>query len=227
MNVEKSWSGARNLLRHVRDIMASDGTHQDRLDKIVATIALEMNCRVCSVYVRRAGEVLELFSTKGLKSSAVHQTRLRVGEGIVGEIAARETPLAVRDVSIHASFVYRPETGEEKYQSMAGVPIKSGQRLVGVLVIQNQETRNYGYEEMETLETISMVIAEMIASGGLVSGAEQTPTDGIGLKPLRLEAVSLSPGLLLATQCCIGPIPRLKKWLLRILRRNINASNLP
>ena len=68
-------------------------------------------------------------------------------------------------------------------------------------VIQNQETRNYGHEEMETLETINMVIAEMIASGGLVSGAEQTPTDGMGLKPLRLEAVSLSPGLLLATQC--------------------------
>ena len=81
--------GHRQALRSLRTIMAGDGSAQDRLDRIVKVIAAEMVAEVCSVYVMRAGELLELFATEGLNPSAVHRTRLRVGEGLVGEVAAR------------------------------------------------------------------------------------------------------------------------------------------
>ena len=68
--------------------MAGGGTAQDRLNKVVALIAANMVAEVCSAYVMRAGEVLELFATLGLKRQAVHRTRLRVGEGLVGDIGA-------------------------------------------------------------------------------------------------------------------------------------------
>ena len=90
-----SISATRRLLRRLRDIMAGSAAAQERLDRIVRIVAAEMVAEVCSVYVMRAGEVLELFATEGLRPEAVHRTRLRVGEGLVGLIAATARPLAL------------------------------------------------------------------------------------------------------------------------------------
>jgi len=80
--------------------MAGSGTAQERLDRIVRIIAAEMVAEVCSAYVMRAGEVLELFATEGLRPEAVHRTRLRVGEGLIGVIAAtaRRSPSPTRNL---------------------------------------------------------------------------------------------------------------------------------
>ena len=126
---------SRQLLARVRDVMAGADKAQQRLDKIVSVIAADMVAEVCSVYVIRPGEVLELFSTKGLNASAVHNTRLRVGEGLIGLVGAQARPIALADAASHPDFVLRPETGEELYQSLMGVPVLRGGRVwLGVLV---------------------------------------------------------------------------------------------
>lgn len=191
----QSWAGPRRLLRRLRDVMAGPGVSQDKLDRIAKLIAADLVAEVCSIYVRRAGDVLELFATEGLKPEAVHATRLRVGEGIIGDIAAHSRPMALAEAHKHPNFAYRPETGEEVYSSMMGVPVLRGGRMLGVLAIQNRTRRSYTDEEVETLETVSMVVAEMIVGGDLIEVAEQRPADGIGLKPLRLEGVRLNAGL--------------------------------
>jgi phosphotransferase system enzyme I (PtsP) len=188
-------TGARLLLRRLRALMAEGGTAEERLQRIVRTIAAGMVAEVCSAYVMRPGEVLELFATEGLKLEAVHRTRLRVGEGLVGDIASHARPLALADAQTHPNFAYRPETGEEIYRSLMGVPILRGGRVIGVLVVQNRTARQYTEEEIEALETTAMVVAELIASGDLVPRAETRPTEGIGLLPTRLEGLSLCPGL--------------------------------
>ena len=185
----------RQLLARLRDVMAGDGDPQTRLSRIVTIIAEDMAAEVCSIYVRRAGEVLELFATRGLKEDAIHVTRLRYGEGLIGEIAATGRPLALADAQHHPSFVYRPETGEEIYQSFMGVPILGGGRAIGVLAIQNADRRQYTDEEIEVLQTVAMVLAELVASGELVSRQELSPTEGIAVTPLRLEGLSLNGGL--------------------------------
>ncbi len=195
MGVTAKWAGSRLLLRRLRDVMAAGGSAQERLDRIVELIARDMVAEVCSIYVRRAGDVLELFATEGLKPEAVHHTRLRVGEGIVGEIAAHSRSTALADAQSHPNFAYRPETGEEVYTSLMGVPILRGGRVLGVLVVQNRTSRTYTDEEVEVMETTAMVIAELIASGEVVKRREQTPVDGIATAPLRLDAVKLNGGL--------------------------------
>lgn len=110
----------RRLLARIRDVMASEGTAQSRLARIVSIIATDMVAEVCSIYIRRAGDVLELFATQGLNPAAVRRTRLRIGEGLVGEIAAKGRPMALADAPSHPSFAFRPETGEERYKSLAG-----------------------------------------------------------------------------------------------------------
>jgi len=189
------WSGARTLLRRLRDVMAGEGSAQQRLDHIVRMIGAEMVAEVCSIYIRRAGDMLELFATEGLKQQAVHLTRLAVGEGLVGDIAQNARPLALADAQAHPAFAYRPETGEEAYHSMLGVPIVRGGRVLGVLVVQNRTQRSYSDEEVETMETVAMVLAELVASGELVLPSEVRAPAGLPAKPVRLEGSRLNAGL--------------------------------
>ena len=189
----------RRLLRRLRDIMAADLPAEERLQQTVALIAADMVAEVCSVYVMRAGEVLELFATRGLRAEAIHKTRLRVGEGLVGDIAAHARPLALADAQSHPNFAYRPETGEEIYHSLMGVPILRGGRVLGVLVVQNRTQRHYTEDDIEAMQTIAMIIAELVASGELVSAAERSPTEGIGTLPIRLEGLALNPGIAIGT----------------------------
>src|SRR5258708_11332696 len=123
-------TGSRGRLRRLRDIRGGSGSAQRRLDKIVQVIAADMVAEVCSAYIMRAGEVLELFATEGLRREAVHRTRLRVGEGLVGVIGATARPLALADAQSHPDFAYRPETGEEVYHSPIGHPLLPGGHLL-------------------------------------------------------------------------------------------------
>jgi phosphotransferase system enzyme I (PtsP) len=191
-------SGTRRLLRRLRDTMAGAGVAQERLDRIVRIVAAEMTAEVCSVYVMRAGEVLELFATQGLLAQSVHRTRLRVGEGLVGLIAATARPLALADAQAHPAFVYRPETGEEVYRALMGVPILRGGRVLGVLVVQNRTQRHYDEDEIEVLQTIAMIVAELAASGELVNPIEIAESRVGGMLPVRLAGIRLNLGLAMA-----------------------------
>ena len=188
-------TGSRRVLRRLRDVMAGSGTAEERLNTIVKIIAADMVAEVCSCYVMRAGEVLELFATEGLRPEAVHRTRLRVGEGLVGVIAATARPLALADAQSHPDFAYRPETGEEIFHSLMGVPILRGGRVLGVLVVQNRTLRNYTEDEIEVLQTIAMVLAELAASGDLVNPLERQQGEGNVTLPVRLEGIKLNAGL--------------------------------
>ena len=170
--------------------MANEESPQARLDRIVRLIAAEMVAEVCSIYVRRGGDVLELFATEGLKQEAVHKTRLRFGEGLVGIVARDAQPLALAEAQSHPGFAYRPETGEEIYHSLMSVPILRHGRVLGVIVVQNRTARSYGDEEIEALETIAMVLAELIVGGGVLP-----PGGSDTARPARLSGRRLSPGL--------------------------------
>jgi phosphotransferase system, enzyme I, PtsP len=199
IEVGGSGTGVRRLLRRLRSVMAGSGSAQERLDRIVKIIAAEMVAEVCSTYVVRAGEVLELFATEGLRPAAVHRTRLRVGEGLVGVIAATARPLALADAQLHPDFAFRPETGEEIYHSLMGVPILRGGQVLGVLVVQNRTPRSYSEDEIEVLQTIAMVLAELAAGGELVNPIEIARSRSAGMLPVRLAGLRLNPGL------AIGP----------------------
>ncbi len=164
---ETRTSGPRVLLRRLRELMAAALEPQERLDRIVREIASNMVAEVCSLYVLRADSVLELYATEGLNPKAVHLAQLRLGQGLVGTIAASARPLNLSDAQQHPAFAYLPETGEEIYHSFLGVPVLRAGRTLGVLVVQNRTMRHYREDEVEALETIAMVIAEMIATGNL------------------------------------------------------------
>jgi phosphotransferase system, enzyme I, PtsP len=184
------------LLRRLREAMAEVSESQARLDEVAHLIAQNMVAEVCSIYLMQSGDELELYATEGLKPSAVHKTRLKVGTGLVGDIAAHARPLNLSDAQAHPNFAYRPETGEEIYKSLMGVPILRSGRVAGVLVVQNRTMRHYSEEEVEALETIAMVLAELAAASDLISLDDDTQ-DSASQQPHYLEGTSLSGGIAL------------------------------
>jgi phosphotransferase system enzyme I (PtsP) len=159
---------SRVLLRRLRDALAEGGGGQERLDRIVKLIAKGLVAEVCSVYLRREENWLELCATEGLNPEAVHQTRLKVGQGLVGRIAESAEPINTRDAPSARGFRFMPETGEEVYSSFLGVPIQRLGEVMGVLVIQNREHREYCDDEVYALEVVAMVLAEMAELGAFV-----------------------------------------------------------
>ncbi len=158
---------ARNILTGLRSIMASPGNAQTKLNHVVETIGEAVSSEVCSIYLRREG-VLELYATRGLNQEAVHVTKLAFGEGLTGYIAKNVETLNLDEAASHPDFQYRPETGEEKFHSFAGVPIIRNQQAVGVLCAQHIDPRKYSEEEIESFQTAAMVLSELISNAELV-----------------------------------------------------------
>ncbi len=186
--------GPRILLRRLREIMAEQVAPQDRLNRIVVQIAANMIAEVCSVYVLSSENTLELYATEGLNQSAVHNTILRLDEGLVGLICRTAEPLALADAQTHEAFSYKPETGEEIYHGFLGVPLLRAGNTLGVLVIQNRSFRSYTEEEIEIMQTTAMILSEMLATGELQSLGSPGAAPLIG-RPLSLRGVGLAEGI--------------------------------
>jgi phosphotransferase system enzyme I (PtsP) len=185
-------TAAREILTGLHEVMAKRGSVQAKLDKVVDLIAAATSSDVCSIYLLR-DTYLELFATRGLRKEAVHVTRLRMGEGLVGTIAAEGRILNLAEAAQHPAFAYRPETGEERFHSFAGVPIVRLESPVGVLGVQHAEPRRYDDVEIEALQTVAMVLSEMIAAARLVDGARRSRMRSAG--PLRLSGLKLVTGM--------------------------------
>jgi phosphotransferase system enzyme I (PtsP) len=183
-------------MRQIREIMARAAGAQERLDEFARVIATNMLADVCSVYLERSNGDMELCATEGLSARAVHRTRLKPGEGVVGQVALKAEPLNVEDAPNHPAFSFQPETEEQGIVSFLGVPILRGGRLLGVLTIQNRTQRLYDDEDTETLQTAAMVLAEIVVAPELAAGGEVF--DSIALRPTgeeRFEGRGVADGL--------------------------------
>ena len=191
-------SGTRRLLARLRALMAGAGPdHRVTMAALTQMVAGELVAEVCSVYALRPGDILELFSTHGLNPDAVGRTRLRVGEGIVGIAAATGEIMNLPDAQNHPAFAYRPETGEDPYASLLAVPVRRAGRTLGVVAVQNRTPRLYAEDECEVLETVAMMLAELLAGAGATDGAEQGL---VATVQRRFPGNALAPGL------AIGPV---------------------
>ena len=185
-------ASAREILTGLHEVMAERGSAQAKLDQVVDLIAEAMRERGL-LDLSAARQALELFATHGLRKEAVHVTRLALGEGLVGTIAEEGRILNLAEAASHPEFAYRPETGEERFHSFAGVPIVRRESAIGVLAVQHAEPRRYDDVEIEALQTVAMVLSEMIASARLVDGARGGRVRDAGTQ--RLAGLKLVAGM--------------------------------
>lgn len=219
--VAASEPALRIIMRRLRDVMAEAHDGQSRLNAIVHLIAGVMVAEVCSIYLKRQDGSLELFATEGLNPGAVHNTRLKRGEGLVGRCAELGVPVNEPDAQSHPSFSYRPETGEEVYHSLLAVPIQRSGQVLGVLVLQNKTFKDYSDEDVEVLQATAMLVAESLVSGAVAgSGADieiskslaavikgETLADGVALGHVVLH----EPRIVVTKLMAEDPVAELKR----------------
>ncbi len=185
-------AAAREILTGLHALMARRGSPQAKLDHVVDLIAGALQSEVCSIYLMR-DNLLELYATHGLRKEAVHVTRLALGEGLVGTIAREARILNLAEAAEHPEFVYRPETGEEHFHSFAGVPIIQRENVIGVLSVQHSDPRGYEDVEIEALQTVAMVLSELIASARLVDLTRRGANSDTGA--VRVAGLKLVSGM--------------------------------
>lgn len=189
------------LLSRLRALMASQAEDPNRLDRVVELIANTMVADVCSIYLSNEDKSLLLMATRGLRAEAVGRTRMKENEGLVGLVSATARPLRLTDAFSHPRFSYRPETGEDPFHSFLGVPILRTGRVLGVLVVQNRTERAYDDEEVEALQTIAMVLAELVASAADAMSASLRQT-----RPAEISGRTLNEGLAIGKAHLYDPV---------------------
>ena len=192
-------SAPRRMMVALRDVMALDEMPESKLSRIVSLIARELRTDVCSCFVQRAGEMLELYAASGLDVDEVRGSKVSVGSGLVGAVAAHAVPAVLPDITQSEQFKPRPETGGDNFKAFCGVPILRGGRVRGVLVVQNRRPRQYNEDVIDILQTAAMVLAELIVAGGIVSRLEIDSGYAAGGKPTQVGAISLGRGLAIGT----------------------------
>lgn len=198
-------ASARTILTRMHEVMASRLPAQAKLDRVVEIIGETLDSEVCSIYLLRDG-MLELFATRGLNQSAVHVTRMAIGEGLTGTIAANVETLNLAEAKAHPDFQYRPETGEDKFHSFAGVPIVYRERAVGTLCVQHVDPRRYEDVEIEALQTTAMVLSELIANAELIDEEVVLGSAQHSTEPQTVAGLPLVKGL--ATGVAVYHQPR-------------------
>ncbi|OYX07754.1 MAG: phosphoenolpyruvate--protein phosphotransferase [Sphingomonadales bacterium 32-68-7] len=187
-------AAARTILTRLHEVMASRLHAQGKLNQVVDIIGESLDSEVCSIYLLRDG-LLELYATRGLNQDAVHVTKLAIGAGLTGTIAQNIETLNLAEAATHPGCQYIPETGEEKFHSFAGVPIVRCERSIGVLTVQHVEPRRYEEVEIEALQTVGMVLAELIHNAGLVDGEDTGAAGGAQSGQDILTGLQLVKGL--------------------------------
>lgn len=182
-------SGTRLLFAALRESLAADNAS---LPDFARLIAQGLTANAAVIYVTRPGEILELAATYGLNISAVGNVKLRVGEGIVGLAAASGDIQNLPDVQNHPRYVYRAEVGEEKMASMLAVPVKRAGRTLGVIAVMSREVRIYTPLEVESLATVAMLLAEILARAGATDVGEEGFSETL---PRRYGGHVLAPGI--------------------------------
>jgi phosphotransferase system, enzyme I, PtsP len=197
---------ARRLFARLRDSLASGAAS---LPDIADLVAEELPADASVIYVVRAGEVLELAATCGLNVRAVGHTRLRVGEGVIGMVAASGDAMNLADAQNHPRYAYRAEVGEDAMASMLAMPVKRAGRILGVLGVMSRQPRLFAPVEVEAVATVAMLLAEIFSQ----AGATDLPEEGFSAAlPRRYAGHVLSPGIVRGEILAYGamqPIARL------------------
>ena len=207
-------TASRRLLRRMIEVVAQPISPQQRLDQMVAMIARNLVAEVCSIYALRAGEVLELFASEGLASEAVHQQpECGLGKGWSVQLRLLATSSIPIALSSTQTSSISPKPKKRSIIPFWVCRILRGGRVIGVVVLQNTARRVYADDDVEALQIIASILAEMLASGGLVDRARYTDLPSFGETPARLDGQGLVEGVAVGRAWLHAPKVEITKLL--------------
>ncbi|MBA1248298.1 MULTISPECIES: phosphoenolpyruvate--protein phosphotransferase [Pseudomonas] len=195
-----------NTLRKVVQEVNGAKDLKTALSIIVQRVRAAMGTQVCSVYLLDPEtNRFVLMSTEGLNKRSIGRVSMAPNEGLVGLVGTREEPLNLEDASSHPRFRYFAETGEERYASFLGAPIIHHRRVMGVLVVQQKERRQFDEGEEAFLVTMSAQLAGVIAHAEATGTIRGLGRQGKGIQEARFVGIPGAPGVGVGTAVVVLP----------------------
>ncbi len=174
---------------------------------IVKQVRVAMNSHVCSVYLYESDrDRYLLMATEGLNKRAVGKVSMASNEGLVGLVGSRAETITLEDAMSHPRFLYFPETGEERYASFLGTPIIHHRQVLGVLVVQQKERRQFDEGDEAFLVTMSAQLSGVIAHAEATGSIRGLGKQGKGIQEARFIGVPGAPGAALGNAVVVLPV---------------------
>lgn len=191
-------------LREIVEKVASAPRLNEALDILVTEICLAMETEVCSVYLAdNDRRCYYLMATRGLKKPRGRTIALAFDEGLVGLVGRLAEPINLADAQKHPSFKLIPSVKEEKYRAFLGVPIIHRRQLLGVLVVQQRELRQFDESEESFLVTLATQMAAILSFSQLTALFSQ-------YRQTRIRALPASPGVAIAEGWMDATLPQME-----------------
>ncbi|MFK4752431.1 MULTISPECIES: phosphoenolpyruvate--protein phosphotransferase [Oceanospirillaceae] len=195
-----------DILRRIVQEVSSASDLNDALRVVVVRIREAMETEVCSVYLFDAdSKRYVLMATEGLKQEAVGRVSLSSSQGLVGLVGARAEPINIDNAPSHPKFHFLSETGEDPFLSFLGVPIIHNKRLMGVLVVQQRDSRQFDEGEEAFLGTMSAQLAGVIAHAEATGNILELTPANTERKSTRFNGAPGAAGVGLGTGYVITP----------------------
>ncbi|QYJ85316.1 phosphoenolpyruvate--protein phosphotransferase [Shewanella mesophila] len=149
------------MLKTLRDItqaVAAADDLQSALSLLVTQTKSAMATQCCSIYILEEQQLV-LSATDGLDPSAVGHVKMPLTQGLVGLVAEREEPINLADAPLHPRFKLFTEVAEEDFRAFLAVPIIYQKLILGVLVVQQADERQFSEAEEAFLMTLAAQLA--------------------------------------------------------------------
>jgi len=131
------------------------------LDKIAEKIKNYLNCAESTIFLYdRVKEELYFEIVTGKKSNELKKIILKKGEGIVGWVVENNEPAIVNDCERDPRFTsIIDNTIDFKTRSVLAVPVKYGNKIIGVLEAINKKDGSFTENDLDLIKYISSLIS--------------------------------------------------------------------
>ena len=206
LDAQMALSAPRVLMSELKILLQTSYAPHEKLMAIVQKVITVLRADAGACFLTRPGEMLEVYASIGFPRDGQDMPAIGVGDGLIGDIAAQGSPYFVPDLQARPETAApRPETGMGVFKSFCGVPVLRSGRILGVLSIQNKLPRHYGEDVIDVLQTVAIILAELIVAGGIISRKEISSVSASGQKPNQIAGVSLGRGLAIGTVVLYEP----------------------
>ncbi len=201
------------MLTTLRKIVQDVTAHShfaDAVRTLVGEVKQAMGTDVCSIYLLNPGRShYVLAATDGLNVSQVGTAEIPVESGLVGLVGRRAEPMNLEVASAHPAFLYLEGSGEEQFDSFLGVPIIHQRRPLGVLVVQQSESRRFDESEEAFLVTLAAQLAVSVAHAEAVGDSALTDVATEELVDTCFVGVGGAPGIAIGHAVIVQPVANL------------------
>ncbi len=195
-------------LRRIIQEIASAEDFKEALEIMVKRISTALHSQACSIFLidRRSSEYI-LTATKGLNPQAVGKVRIPMSQGLIGLVGQREEPVNLDDAEKHPRFLRISEVHEESYKAFLGAPIIYHRQVLGVIIVQQLQTRRYDEAEEAFLVTLAAQLAATIAHAEATGAIDKLfNTHELIDTEVTYAGIPSSPGVGIGTGVVVYPL---------------------